>query len=70
MRESSGSGAGVSVIVKSAVAVMTELSELVKTAVMVVVPTLRPVASPDELTLAIVGMVELQLIFPNRVTSS
>ena len=71
VRESSGSGAGVRVTVKSALAETTDPSEgLVKTAVMVVVPALRPVASPDELTLAMVGMLEVHLTSGELVTSS
>jgi hypothetical protein len=69
--ESSGSGAAVDVTVTVAVADTTLESGFVHSAVMVLVPTLTPVTTPPVgLTVAMVGMVELQARLEELVTSS
>ena len=52
------------------VAETTLLSGFVHSAVIVVVPVFTPVASPEALTVAIVGMLELHLSCAELVTSS
>jgi hypothetical protein len=68
--ERSGSGAAVLVTVMAAVLETTLPSVLVNSAVMVLVPALRPVTSPDWLTEAMDGMLELHLIWAELVTSA
>jgi hypothetical protein len=71
IRESRGSGAGVRVTVTEAAADTTVPSALlVNSAVIVLVPALKPVTSPDEFTLAMVGMLELHVICCDPVTFS
>jgi hypothetical protein len=69
VRDSRGSGAAVSVTVTVAEAVTTEPSALVSSAVIVLVPTLTPWASPVELTVAIDGTLELHFTSGESVTS-
>ena len=67
--ESRGSGAAVREIATVAVPDTTLPSGFVNSAVMVVDPALTPSASPDALTVAIVGMLELHVIWDELVTS-
>ncbi len=66
--ESRGSGGEVSETVMVAVLDTTVPSVLVNCAVIVVEPTLTPVANPVALTVATVGMLELQVICGELVT--
>src|SRR5579863_2010150 len=69
VRESSGSGADESVTATVASAVTTEPSGLVSSAVIVVVPTLAPWASPVAVTVATEGRLEVHLTRGELVTS-
>ena len=62
MSESRGSGAAVSVTATVAVADTTLASGFVHSAVIVVEPGFAPVASPEGLMLAIVGILDVHLI--------
>jgi hypothetical protein len=66
--DSRGSGAGDEVTSTVAVASATLPSGLVQSAVMVEIPGLTPAASPVELTVATVGMLELQVRLGESVT--
>jgi hypothetical protein len=67
--ESRGSGAGVLVITTVAVPETTLPSGFANFAIMVVDPAATPSASPDALTVAMVGMLELHVIWDELVTS-
>jgi hypothetical protein len=66
--ESRGSGAAVSETATAAVFDTTLPSAFVNTAVIVLVPELKPVRRPDALTVAIDGMLELHWIWVELVT--
>jgi len=68
LSESNGSGGGVELTAMDAVPETTVPSVLVNCAVIVVVPTPTPVASPEALTVATVGMLELHVIWLELVT--
>jgi hypothetical protein len=68
--ESRGSGAAVSETATVAVFDTTLPSGFVNNAVMVLVPALKPLTSPDAFTEAIDGMLELHCIWTEAVTSS
>ncbi len=67
--ESRGSGADVTATVTVAIDDTTLLSGFVHFAVIVVLPALTPVASPEALMVAIVGMLELHASCDEFVTS-
>src|ERR1700722_17973583 len=64
------SGGGEDETVTVTLASTTELSALVNCAVMAVVPALWPVTNPLELTVAIAGMLEVQVMAGEFVTFS
>jgi hypothetical protein len=68
--ESSGSGACVEVTVTDAVADTTLASGFVHIAVIPLEPALTPVTSPEALTVAMVGMLELHWMLVELVTFS
>lgn len=70
LSESRGSGAAVSDTLTAEVAVTTEPSGLVSSAVIVVLPTLTPWASPVDVTVAIEGTLEVHFTSGELVTSS
>src|ERR1017187_7526031 len=69
VRESRGSGAGVTATLSVAVPVTTVPSALVSSAMTVSVPALTPVTTPVALTVAMDGLVETHLIWLELLTS-